>query len=220
MMKVWLDTIDVDTIKDAVKTGIISGVTTNPSILSKAKDVRDTLRQLLDVQPGPVAVQVTAQSSSEIVEEARCIFEFSSRMIVKIPINPEGLIAINELKKEGLPILGTGILYPSQALMAAIHEVEYIAPYFSHMGENAHETLKTMVDMLKGGKTKILAASLREIDHIIACALLGVEAITIKPELYRQLVTSQPAVENFSEKFLRDWGNISIKNALQATASS
>lgn len=217
-MQIWLDTIDFDTISDAVKTGIISGVTTNPSILSKASNIQETLSRLLDIQPGPVAVQVTSQTPEDIIEEAQAIFEFSSRIIVKIPVNYSGLIAMNALKKDNIPLLGTAVLYPAQALLAANQELDYIAPYFGHMGEHADETLKTIVEMLKTTKTKVLAASLRKLDHIITCNLLGVEAITIKPDLYRQLVTNQQAVEKFSEQFSSDWqqrhGEITIKEAL------
>jgi TalC/MipB family fructose-6-phosphate aldolase len=222
-MEIWLDTINLDVIEDAVKTGIISGVTTNPSILSGTKDIAQTLRSLLDIQPGPVAVQVTSQTSEDIIKEARAIFEFSNRIVVKIPINHHGLIAIAELKKHEIPILGTSILFTTQALLAANHNVAYIAPYFSAIAEvsNPLETLKTMSEIIRiyGSSTKILVASLRELEHVISCALLGVASITIKPTLYQQLVAKQSIVEDFSQKFFADWlqthGNISIKEALE-----
>ena len=220
-MEIWLDTIDCDVIADGEKTGVISGVTTNPSILSKTNNVLETIHQLLDIQQGPVAVQVTAQNAEDIIDEAKQIYEISSRLIVKIPINRHGLVAIQALKKDKIPILGTGILFPNQTLLAANHQVSYIAPYFSHM-EDPFEKLKTIVDILKmsHSPTKILVASLRELNQIIYCALLGVEAVTIKPELYNQLVANHSAVEGFSQRFLSDWtqahGEISIKEALQS----
>lgn len=219
-MKIWLDTIDCDVVFDGAKTGIISGVTTNPSILSGTTDVLETLKRLLDIQSGPVAVQVTAQNPEEIINEARRIFEFSNHIVVKIPINHSGLVAIKELKKDKIPLLGTAILFPTQALLAANLEVDYISPYFSHMANHgdAYETLKTIVDMLKTSNTKILVASLRQLDHIIYCALLGVDGITIKPDLYNQLVADHPVVEGFTERFLSDWtrthGGFSIKETL------
>jgi TalC/MipB family fructose-6-phosphate aldolase len=221
-MEIWLDTIDYTIIADAVRTGVLFGVTTNPSILSKSNNVLETLKRLLDIQPGPVAVQVIAQGSVEMVEEAKCLSKLSNRIIVKIPINYEGLVAINVLKNEDIPILGTAILYPSQALLAAHHGIAYIAPYFGHMGDfdKACATLKTIVEMFKmsNSRTNILVASLRQLDHIVYCALLGVKAITIKPDLYSQLVANHTAVEEFSERFLADWmrthGNFSLKEAL------
>lgn len=221
-MEIWLDTIDVHVIADGVETGIISGVTTNPSILSRAQNVRETAKRLLDLQKGPVAIQVTGKTPEEMVEEARHIYQYSNRMIVKIPVSRKGLIAMKELQKEQIPVLGTAILYPIQALLAANMDVAYLSPYFCHMGDlgNAFETLKTMVNLVRASnqKTKILVASLKHIDHILYCALLGVDAITIKPELYNKLVADFPVVEGFTEKFLSEWmqahGPSSIKEAL------
>jgi TalC/MipB family fructose-6-phosphate aldolase len=219
LMEIWLDTIDCDAIEDAAKTGIISGVTTNPSILSTTTDVVKTLTQILDIQPGPIAVQVTSFEPEEMIEEGRAIFSFSSRMIVKIPINRNGLIAIKQLHQDNIPILGTGILFPAQALLAANLGVNSIAPYFSHMHDSIR-TLTTMIDILRNNQsvTKILAASLKQIEDIVICASLGVEAVTIKPDLYYKLVASDPAVDKFTNKFKSEWtaaqGEISIKDAL------
>lgn len=223
-MEIWLDTIDTHCVADAAKTGVVAGVTTNPSILSNTHNVFDTLHSLLDLQPGPVAVQVTSQQAGQIIDEARWLYEFSNRIVIKIPINHQGPVAIAELKKEGIPILGTGILFPTQALLAANHAVAYLSPYFCHMGDlgNAYETLKTIVEMYKMNtvSTKILVASLKSLEHIVYCTLLGVAGITIKAELYQQLVAQQPVVEGFSQHFLSDWmrthGEISIREAIES----
>lgn len=221
-MQIWLDTIDYDVVADGVKTGIISGVTTNPSILSGARNVFETLSTLLALQPGPVAVQVTSTHPEDIIDEGMRIFEFSSRMIIKVPINRSGLIAIKRLQREKIPVLGTGILFSTQALLASNHGVSYIAPYFSHIDAvgDAHATLKTIVDIFRANEssTKILVASLKELDHLIYCASLGVAAVTIKPDLYYKLMADHPMVESFSDRFLLDWrqvhGDISVKDAL------
>lgn len=89
-MQIWLDTIDLDVIEDSVKTGIVCGVTTNPSILSHTENVFETISTLLEIQPGPVAVQVTSSSSEGMVEEGKFISQFSPRMVVKVPINRNG----------------------------------------------------------------------------------------------------------------------------------
>lgn len=218
-MKIWLDSINSDVIAEAAKAGIVSGVTTNPSILSETQNVGETLRCLLDIQPGPVAVQVTAQNAADIIDEARSIYEFSDRMIVKIPINYHGLIAIEELKNDRIPILGTGILYATQALLAANQAIAYVAPYFSRMGDSGYETLKTIVDMLSKTPTKVLAASVKSLDQFIYCARIGVDAVTIKLALYHQLVEDHPAVESFLHRFREDWvqahGDASINDLLK-----
>lgn len=223
-MQIWLDTIDCEAILDGVKTGIISGVTTNPSILSNTTDVFDTLSKLLEIQPGPVAVQVTSMDPLDMIEEGLLIHEFSPRTLIKIPVNRNGLIAIKQLNQEKIPVLGTGVLFPTQVLLAANHGVSYIAPYFAHIGDigDPFATLKTMVDILRANQSsaKVLVASLRQLDHLIYCASLGVDAVTIKPDLYYELIADHPAVDGFAEKFLADWskthGQLSIKDALTA----
>lgn len=121
-----------------------------------------------------------------------------------------------------MPILGTSILFSTQALLASNLGAAYISPYFGHIGDvgDAFATLKTMVEMLRssGSSTKILVASLKQLDHLIYCALLGVAGVTIKPDLYYKLVADHPVVEGFAKKFLTEWsethGQLSIKEAL------
>jgi TalC/MipB family fructose-6-phosphate aldolase len=223
-MEIWLDTIDYETIADGARAGIISGVTTNPGILSQTKHVRETLTKLLDLQSGPVAVQVTSTDPEGIIEEGRSAFAFSSRIIVKVPINHNGLIAIKKLRDEGVPIMGTGILFSSQALLASNLGVSYIAPYFSHIDNPSGplSVLKTMIGIVgaNGSSTKILVASLKQVEQIVDCASLGVAAATIKPDLYRALMATHPLVEGFSEKFLQSWkqthGSHSLKTYLES----
>jgi transaldolase len=206
-MEIWLDTIDEEAIADGVKTGVVSGVTTNPSLLSKARSVRNTLLRILDIQNGPVAVQVTASNPEEMVDEAVHLFEMSSRFIVKVPVNRSGLIAMKQLRRDNIPVMGTGVLFPAQALLACNAGVAYVAPYFSHMGseEEACQALKTMIDLLKGTSTKILAASLKTVDQIVLCASLGVAAVTCKSDLYYKLLADHPVVEGFMQKFSAEW---------------
>jgi TalC/MipB family fructose-6-phosphate aldolase len=208
VLEIWLDTIDEDVIVEAVKTLPIAGVTTNPSILSTADNVLDAIQRLLEIQPGPVAVQVTAREAEVMVEEGLCIAALSPRIIIKVPINRDGLIAIHHLRKAEVSVMGTAVLFPAQALLACNHGVSYIAPYFSHMGllGDAHAALKHMV-AIAGGSSKILAASLKQIDQVIFCALQGVSAVTLKPDLYRQLVAHHPIVEGFIDKFSADWAH-------------
>lgn len=219
-MQIWLDTINLELIADAAKIGIISGITTNPSILSKAKNVPEILVSLLELQDGPVAVQVTAEDADNMILEAREIFSISKRMIIKIPVNIRGLTAMRQLRKENIPVLGTAIFHPTQALLAINQGATYIAPYFSHISDisDANQSLKTMATIVQNGPTKILVASLKNLEDIVSCSLLGVDAITIKDELYLKLVSEHPLLEKFTQKFLSDWkeahGNLSIKNLL------
>lgn len=222
-MEIWLDTINVELAAKASRCGIISGITTNPSLLSKSPNVNKTLTGLLKAQPGPVAVQVTGQTAAEMSDEGKHIFDFSDRMIIKVPVSSQGLEAIHLLCSEKIPVLGTGVFYPAQALLAAKLGVKYIAPYYAHINEigNAYDTLKTIKEMFgsHGYPAKILAASVRTLDDFIKCAHLGIEAVTIKDELYHALVAEPALLEKFNQKFSSEWcnahGNVSIKYFLQ-----
>lgn len=221
-MQIWLDTINLEVVADAVKKGVISGITTNPTILSRTKNVKDTLNQILEIQNGPVAVQVTSNDIDNMINEGESISDFSDRIVVKVPVSSNGLIVMNQLRQRKIPVLGTGVFYPNQVLLAANHNASYISPYFSHMSEigNAHELLKSMVTILRANQyqTKLLAASLRSIDDLIYCSLIGVDAVTIKEDLYCKLVSDHHLWEKFSHKFQSDWqqthGNSSIKDLL------
>jgi len=219
-MEIWLDTIDCKTIEEGVKARVIAGVTTNPSILSKSRDVSQTLQEILALQPGPVAVQVTSSDPDKMVEEGLRLFEFSSRLIVKVPITRQGLQAIAQLKQQGIPIMGTTILSSHQALLASIAQVDYMAPYLSHMEDST--ILTTIVALLKASqsKSKLLVASLRSVDQILFCASQGVSAITIKPDLYKELVSDQPAVESFIQTFKQDWSKTEEKLSNLSCSSS
>lgn len=221
-MQIWLDTINESVIKEAVTIGLVSGITTNPTILSKAKNIQDTLHRLLELQPGPVAVQVSSLEAKSIVDEARSISQFSSRFIVKVPINFQGLIAIKELSQDNIPIVGTAVIHPTQAILVQNVKLQYIAPYFSCMhGGDPLESIKKLMDISKKNRfsSQILVGSLKELNDIIACACLGVDAITIKEELYDKWIKAPSIVEPFLSRFQSDWNNVygetSIKELLR-----
>lgn len=218
-MQIWLDTIDLDAIRDAEESGIIFGVTTNPTILSKAKNLKDTIQHLLMLQEGPVAVQVTSQDAASMIEEGRAIAAFSERMVVKIPVNHNGLKAMRELCEEQVPVLATSVFDASQAVLAANVGAAYVAPYFSHM-ENPKEVLKSIVGIYQENffDTRIVVASLKNVEDLIYCAEIGVDAVTIKEDLYYKLIAGHPLINKSEEKFSSDWkkifGSLSIKDLL------
>lgn len=216
-MQIWLDTVNLEVIKDAVKKGVINGITTNPSILSKCPHIQDTLNQLLEVQNGPVAVQVTSSDTHSMVDEGRHIFQFSNRMIVKIPVNAQGLEAMRQLRECNIPVLGTAIFDSTQALLAAKLDAAYIAPYFSHIGKHACEVIKTISTLMKAQnyKTQIMAASIKTLEDLMQCALLGVDAVTIKDDLFYKFIDNHSSFEKISQKFAADWHQAFGKNSIK-----
>lgn len=201
MTKIWLDTINIETIHDASKKGLCYGVTTNPAILSQSTDVKQTLKSVLAFQEGPVAVQVTANQVSQMLEEGKKIHDFSSRFVVKVPVNENGLVVINELIKQKVPVMATGILTPEQAFLAINARATYMAPYYAHMGREAF----AKVAALPKEETKMVVASVREVKQVMELAALGVDFITIKDEVYKQFVANYDPSEALTSKFCNQW---------------
>lgn len=203
-MEIWLDTIDLPAIQAAKECGLLFGITTNPSIVSQSpQPLEDLLLDLLNCQMGPVAVQVTADNPFEMREQAKALFAFSSRLIIKIPATPEGLRAIASLKSQRIPTMATAIFEPLQGLLAAQAGASYLAPYVSHIGENAISTLETLQHLLKTHQlpAKILAAALKTPTQVLDCLRLGIPALTIKETLFHSCLIPPPQTLDFLAKF-------------------
>lgn len=209
-MEIWLDTIDLESIRKGVKIGLVEGVTTNPAILSQSEQVGELLVELLSIQKGLIAIQVIATEAQDMISQGRLLHEMSDRIVVKIPVNRKGLVAIRQLSQEKIPVLGTAVMHPRQALLASMAGASYIALYLSHIadeGEDAFFALQAMKEMLQHQTTppKILVASLRQIDQIIRCAQMGIDAVTLKAELFDQLIEDSSISNSFTEKFNLKW---------------
>lgn len=210
-MQIWLDTCDREFILTASRLGLVYGVTTNPSILAGMQENPDKIiAGLLEIQAGPVAVQVTVSHSDEMIKQALALHSFSDRIVVKIPVIQEGLIAMKELVQKGVSIMATAIFQPNQAILAAIVGVDYIAPYVCRMfdeGFDAYASLQLMVSIYKSHhfKTKILAAALRTADQITACASMGISAATLKEPLFSQFVANDPSTLKALRLFSDEW---------------
>jgi TalC/MipB family fructose-6-phosphate aldolase len=210
-MEIWLDTCDPQMIAKGCRLGLCDGVTTNPSLLAAMKENPHTvIQRLLDIQTGPVAVQVNADEADDMVKEAMVLRSFSDRVIIKVPVIQEGLAAIQALVSEGIPVMATAIFQPNQALLAAITGADYVAPYVCRMfdeGIDAYVALETMASIYKQHlfKTKILAAALRTPDQITICATLGLSAVTLKHSLFEELIADDQATCRALRSFSEDW---------------
>jgi TalC/MipB family fructose-6-phosphate aldolase len=217
----WLDSIDRKTIDDARELGLLSGITTNPSILSKTKEpLEDLLDDLLNRQSGPIAVQVIGTKTSDMIEQAKDLYEYSTRIIVKIPAIKEGIRAIHHLNHIGIRTMATTILAPMQGLLAAKAGATYLAPYFSRMGENAIEHLTNLNRFIQnfGLNSKIIVASLRTVEQILQCYSLDSMSITVSEHLFQECVAVPEAVSQHLQKFQDDWNNSPESKLLQRKA--
>lgn len=198
-MDIWLDTSNIQTIQKAVKSGILSGVTTNPAIVSDSKrEPEDLFEDLLHFQEGPIAVQVTAEDTAGMVQQGQNFYSFSNRIIVKVPMTKNGLEAIHLLSRQGIPTMATAIFYPHKALLAAQAGAHYVTPYISlieQRGDDPWTVLRTILNIYQNYriKTKVLGVSLKTTDQVIQCAKTGIYGITVKDSLFESLIADQPA---------------------------
>lgn len=211
-MQFWLDTIDVKLIEEADKRINLSGVTTNPKILSKADTLPELkLLEILKTQKGLVAAQVLAEDLQDMLMQAKAIAELDKkRMVIKIPVTPIGLQAIKILSQEGIATLGTAVYETSQVYLASLAGANFISPYLGRMEDhhiNAFQLLEEMMQMITIHKfsTKLLAASIRTKEQVIKCAKVGVPAITIPEAAYKQLFDTHELTTASLAEFNLHW---------------
>lgn len=212
-MEIWLDTADLASIEEAKNMGILHGVTTNPSIVSKSKlSLEELLSQILQLQDGPVAAQVIAGDATGMIKQGKALFGFSNRMVVKVPVTKEGLKAIYALSKDKIPVMATAIFETNQSLLAARAGGHYIAPYFSAICDediNGIEQLKEMLCLLERYRypSKLIGASIKGAEQAKQCSEIGVHAVTLDAEIFHTFIEDHPETIKTSARFAKDWKN-------------
>lgn len=203
-MDIWLDTIDLKTIGQAEGMGLLDGVTTNPTILSEDKrPAEEILEELLDHFSGPLAVQVTLTSAADMVEQGKDLRDFSSRIVVKIPVTIEGLVAIKRLSEADIPVMATAIFEPMQALLAAKAGASYVVPYFSHLGDTALPICLAIQEMHL--PALLLVASLKTPQQVLQCATSFFDAVTLKAPLFQSCISTPAQTLDQLKRFEAAW---------------
>lgn len=197
-MKIWLDTFRLDLISTAKEMGILSGVTTNPSIVAKSSlSLEQLLQQILSAQEGPVTAQVTADAAPEMIAQGKAFFALSPRLIVKVPVTREGLKAIHRLKQLSIPTMATAVFDGNQVLLAARAGAQYIAPYFSSICESDIDGIALvgkMLDMIHRYRlpSELVVASLRTAEQVKQCAEMGAPHVTLNDKVFQALIEDHP----------------------------
>ncbi|WP_259049015.1 fructose-6-phosphate aldolase [Klebsiella sp. BIGb0407] len=220
-MELYLDTANVAEVERLARIFPLSGVTTNPSIIAAGGqsiwDVLPKLAQAIGPQ-GKLFAQVMKPDAQGMVEEAQRLVAHIPGIVVKIPVTFEGLVAIKQLKKMGIPTLGTTVYSAAQGLLAAMAGAEYIAPYVNRVdaqGGDAIRMVEELQSLLKQHVPgcKVLAASFKTPRQALDCLLAGCEAITLPLDIAQQFLAA-PAVNAAIEKFEQDWYSTFGQNAL------
>ncbi|MDR1267108.1 MAG: fructose-6-phosphate aldolase [Holosporales bacterium] len=210
-MRFFLDTVDTDEIAALVETGLIEGVTTNPTLIAQSRrSQRDVIRDICSLLEGPVSAEVIATDYEEIVKEAHVLADLASNVVVKIPVTFDGLKACKTLHKEAIPVNATLCFSPLQALLAARAGAAYISPFMGRIddcgqeGRKLIEEIRDLYNYDHDWDTEILAASVRHPKHVLEAAHAGAHIVTVAPSVFRSLYV-HPLTDIGLEKFLQDW---------------
>lgn len=212
-MKIFIDSANVKEIREAAGLGVIDGVTTNPSLISKEnRPANELLKEICSIIPGPVSAEAISMDADTMVEEARQLAKIAKNIVIKIPLIKEGLKAVRILSAEGIKTNVTLCFSPSQALLVAKSGADYISPFIgrlddiSQVGMDLIKDLKTIYKNY-GFKTQIIVASIRNPVHVVDAALIGADIATIPFAVIEQLI-KHPLTDNGIQRFLEDYKKI------------
>ncbi|HGD2993197.1 TPA: fructose-6-phosphate aldolase [Streptococcus agalactiae] len=211
-MKFFLDTANVEAIKTINELGLVDGVTTNPTIISReGRDFETVIKEICDIIDGPVSAEVTGLTANEMVDEARALSKWHDNVIVKIPMTAEGLKATSILSKEGIKINVTLIFTVSQGLMAMKAGASYISPFIGRLediGIDPYQLIEALRDIIDiyGFGTEIISASIRSAAHVEAVAKLGSHIATIPETIFDKMV-QHPLTKSGIDQFMNDWAS-------------
>lgn len=209
-MKIFLDTANIEHIREAASWGAIDGVTTNPTLVAReGKEFEPLIKEICSIVDGPISAEVISLECSGMVEEARKSTKWHKNVVIKIPLTKEGLKAVKILSKEKIHCNVTLCFSPSQALLAAKAGASYISPFIgrlddiSHTGMDLVRQIKQIYDNY-GFKTEIIVASVRHPLHVVEAALAGADIATVPFTVLEKLVR-HPLTDIGIERFLKDW---------------
>lgn len=211
-MKIFMDTADVKEIAAFADLGVVYGVTTNPSLIAKSgRTQADVIPEICKLIPGPVSAEVISTECEGMVREARKLVQIADNVVVKIPCIPEGLKAVKILKAEGIRTNVTLVFSLGQALLAARAGAAYVSPFIGRLDDIGENGVALVADMVKVFRTyhfetEIIAASIRNIDHVNKVMLAGVDIATIPTKVLQEMLV-HPLTDKGLAKFLEDYKN-------------
>jgi transaldolase len=212
-MKFFMDTANLDEIRELSGWGIVDGVTTNPSLCARENmKFEDLIREICGIVPGPVSVECVSVEAADIVREARGLAAIAPNVVIKIPVCVEGLKATRILAGEGIPVNMTLIFSASQALLAAKAGARYVSPFIGRLddiSQDGMELIEEIVTIFENYRfeTEVIVASIRHPRHVIEAAMLGADIATIPSAVLEKLV-HHPLTDAGMAKFLKDWSKV------------
>lgn len=210
-MKFFVDTADVNEIRDLAATGLVDGVTTNPSLVAKSgRKFLDVVREICDIVDGPVSAEVTATDHATMLKEGEKLAQIAKNIAVKVPLTPDGLKTCKALSDRGTMVNVTLCFAPGQAILAAKAGAAFISPFIGRLDDIATEGMKLIDDIVRiyrqydHFRTEVLVASIRHPMHVVEAAKIGADVATMPPTVLRQLYR-HPLTDAGLAAFLADW---------------
>ncbi|MGG7178778.1 fructose-6-phosphate aldolase [Clostridium paraputrificum] len=209
-MKFFLDTANVESIKEIYELGVISGVTTNPSLIAKEKrDLKETINEIASIVDGPISGEVISLDYENMIKEGEELAKIHKNIVVKIPMTKDGLKAVSYLSKKSIKTNVTLIFSATQALMAARAGATYVSPFLGRLDDIGSNGMTLVSDIseifsIHGIETEIIAASVRNPIHIIEAAKAGADIATVPPTVIEVLI-KHPLTDLGIERFIKDW---------------
>jgi transaldolase len=210
-MKFFIDTADIAEIRDLASTGLVDGVTTNPSLVHKAgRDFFDVVKEICAVVPGPVSAEVTAVEHEKMLAEGRKLAKLADNICVKVPLTFDGLKTCKKLRSEGVKVNVTLCFSPAQAILAAKAGATFVSPFVGRLDDIGADGMGLIADIVQifnaydSIDTEVLVASVRHPVHVIQAAKMGADVATVPPAVMRQMI-QHPLTDKGLAAFLADW---------------
>ena len=210
-MKFFVDTAEIAEIRELAATGLVDGVTTNPSLIAKSgRQFLDAIREICAIVPGPVSAEVTALDHATMLAQGRKLAKIASNVVIKVPLTPDGLKTCKVLRDEGTRVNVTLCFSAAQAILAAKCGASFISPFIGRLDDVGTEGMRLIADIVQiydaypEFETEVLVASIRHPMHVVDAAKLGADIATIPPAIVRQMY-NHPLTDKGLASFLADW---------------
>ncbi|MFH0847634.1 MAG: fructose-6-phosphate aldolase [Chloroflexota bacterium] len=214
-MRIFLDTANINEIRDAAKLGVLSGVTTNPSLISAegSSDCKKVVGEIRKLVKGPISAEVTVEKADEMIKQAREIAGWTTDVAVKIPITAQGLEATSKLSKEGIMVNMTLCFSLNQAILAALAGATFVSPFIGRLDDIGHDGMELIRDIVEtfdyyAMTTQVIAASIRHTQHCFMAAKAGAHIATVPYKVLMQMI-NHPLTDIGIARFLADWKKVS-----------
>lgn len=212
-MKIFLDTASIESIRRYNDMGILDGVTTNPSLLSKEKgDPRQIMNEIVRIIKGPVSLEVIGTDYEVMIEEAHRLKKYGQNVVVKVPMIPAGLRAVKSLKQDGISTNVTLVFSSNQAILAAKAGASYISPFIGRLDDNGQDGINVIREIKQifsnyEFETEILVASVRHPLHVIEAGKCGADIVTVPPDILQKML-AHPLTDKGLSSFISDWNKL------------